>query len=191
MARAAYAALGGGRVVVKGVSSKVAHKSELGLVRIGLDSADAVEAAARDLTEAAARAGVALDGVMVARMARGLRELMVGAHLDPTFGAVLVVGDGGKYVEAMPDVATVLAPFTPARIERALRGLRIAPLLDGVRGDPPMDVAAFCRAAAAVGALVADRGAGVAGVDANPVIVGARGEGCTAVDAVVWRDVAL
>ncbi|MCA3181015.1 MAG: acetate--CoA ligase family protein [Burkholderiaceae bacterium] len=190
-ARAAYAALGGGRVVVKGVSSKVAHKSELGLVRIGLDSADAVEAAARDLTEAAARAGVALDGVMVARMARGLRELMVGAHLDPTFGAVLVVGDGGKYVEAMPDVATVLAPFTPARIERALRGLRIAPLLDGVRGDPPMDVAAFCRAAAAVGALVADRGAGVAGVDANPVIVGARGEGCTAVDAVVWRDVAL
>ncbi len=190
-ARAAHAALGGGRVVVKGVSSKVAHKSELGLVRVGIEDADAVEAAWREMAEAAARAGLVLDGVMVATMARGLRELMVGAHLDPVFGPVLVVGDGGRYVEAMPDVATVLAPFTPARIERALRRLRIAPLLDGVRGDPPMDVAAYCRAAAAVGALVADREAGVAAVDANPVIVGARGEGCVAVDAVVWRDVAL
>ncbi|HMS81740.1 MAG TPA: acetate--CoA ligase family protein, partial [Burkholderiaceae bacterium] len=100
-ARAAHAALGGGRVVVKGVSAKVAHKSELGIVKVGLDSADAVEAAAREVLDAAARAGVALDGVVVARMARGLRELMVGAHLDPTFGPVLVVGDGGKYVEAM------------------------------------------------------------------------------------------
>jgi len=190
-ARAAHAALGGGRVVVKGVSAKVAHKSELGIVKVGLDSADAVEAAAREVLDAAARAGVALDGVVVARMARGLRELMVGAHLDPTFGPVLVVGDGGKYVEAMPDVATVLAPFTPARIGRALRRLRIAPLLDGVRGEPPMDVDAFCRAAAAVGDLVADRDAGVASVDANPVIVGPRGEGCVAVDAVVWREVAL
>ncbi len=190
-ARDAHAALGGGRVVVKGVSAKVAHKSELGLVKVGPDSPDAVEAACREVAEAARRAGLVLDGVIVAAMAHGLRELMVGAHLDPVFGPVLVVGDGGRHVEAMPDVATVLAPFTPARVERALRRLRIAPLLDGVRGDPPMDVAAFCRAAAAVGALVADRGAGVAAVDANPVIVGARGEGCVAVDAAAWRDVAL
>ncbi len=190
-ARAAYAALGAGRVVVKGVSAKVAHKSELGLVRVGLDSADAVASAYGEVVGAARRAGLALDGVIVAAMARGARELMAGAHLDPAFGPVLVVGDGGKYVEAMPDVATVLAPFTPARIERALRRLRIAPLLDGVRGEPPMDVGAFCRAAAAVGELVADRHAGVSAVDANPLIVGARGKGCVAVDAVAWRDVAL
>ena len=182
---------GTGRVVVKGCSAHVAHKSELGIVRIGLDSADRVEAAYHDIVETAARAGATLDGVIVAQMVRGLRELMVGAHVDPTFGPVLVVGDGGKYVEVMPDVATVLAPFTPARIERALRRLRIAPLLDGVRGDPPMDVAAFCRAAAAVGALVTDRSTGVTAVDVNPVIVGARGEGCVAVDAAVWREIAL
>jgi acyl-CoA synthetase (NDP forming) len=190
-ARDAYAALGGARVVVKGVSAKVAHKTELGWVRLGLDSADAVEAAYREIAQAAQRAGLALDGVIVAAMARGLRELMAGAHLDPVFGPVLVVGDGGKYVEAMPDVATLLAPFTPQRIERALRRLRIAPLLEGVRGEPPMDVAAFCRAAGAIGALVADRGAGVSAVDANPIIVRARGEGCVAVDAVVWHEVAL
>jgi acetate---CoA ligase (ADP-forming) len=190
-ARTAYAALGGGRVVVKGCSSRIAHKSELGIVRVGIESADGVEAAYREVVAAAARAGETLDAVIVASMARGRRELMIGAHLDPTFGPVLVVGDGGKYVEAMPDAATVLAPFTPERIERALRRLRIAPLLDGVRGEPPMDVEAFCRAAAAVGTLIADPAAGVASLDVNPVIVGARGEGCVAVDALVFRAVAL
>ena len=190
-ARTAYAALGGGRVVVKGCSSRIAHKSELGIVRVGIESADGVEAAYREVVAAAARGGETLDGVIVASMARGRRELMIGAHLDPTFGPVLVVGDGGKYVEAMPDAATVLAPFTPERIERALRRLRIAPLLDGVRGEPPMDVEAFCRAAAAVGTLIADPAAGIASLDVNPVIVGARGEGCVAVDALVFRAVAL
>jgi acyl-CoA synthetase (NDP forming) len=190
-ARAAFDALGGVRVVVKGCSSTIAHKSELGIVRVGIDSADGTEAAYAEVVAAAARAGATLDCVIVARMARGQRELMVGAHLDPTFGPVLVVGDGGKYVEAMPDAGTVLAPFTPERIERALRRLRIAPLLEGVRGEPPMDVDAFCRAAAAVGALIADPAAGIASLDVNPVIVGARGEGCVAVDALVLRAVAL
>jgi acyl-CoA synthetase (NDP forming) len=188
-ARAAYESLGGGRVVVKGCSATIAHKSELGIVKVGIDSADGVEAAYREVVAAARRADATLESVIVATMARGLRELMVGAHLDPTFGPVLVVGDGGKYVEAMPDAATVLAPFTPERIERALRGLRIAPLLDGVRGEPPLDVAAFCRAAAAVGALIADPQAGIASLDVNPVIVGARGAGCLAVDALVLRAV--
>jgi acyl-CoA synthetase (NDP forming) len=187
-ARAAHAALGGARVVVKGCSSSIAHKSELGIVKLGIDSADGVEAAYREVVAAAARAGRTLDSVIVATMVRGQRELMVGAHLDPTFGPVLLVGDGGKYVEAMPDVATVLAPFTPERIERALRRLRIAPLLDGVRGEPPMDVAAFSRAAAAIGALIADPSAGIVSLDVNPMIVGARGEGCVAVDALVLRE---
>jgi acetate---CoA ligase (ADP-forming) len=190
-ARAAYAALGGARVVVKGCSSTIAHKSELGIVKLGIDSADGVEAAYREVVAAAAGADETLASVIVATMARGQRELMVGAHLDPTFGPVLVVGDGGKYVEAMPDVGTVLAPFTPERIERALRRLRIAPLLDGVRGEPPMDVEAFCRAAAAVGALIADPSAGIASLDVNPVIVGASGQGCVAVDALVLRTAAL
>lgn len=187
-ARAAFAALGGGPVVVKGCSSAVAHKSELGLVKVGVADADAVAAAFRDVQAAAGRAGVALDGVIVARLARGSRELMIGAHLDPVFGPVLLVGDGGKYVEAMPDAAVVLAPFTPARIERALRGLRIAPLLEGVRGEPAMDVEAFCGAAAAVGDLMRDGAAAIASLDVNPVIVGPRGSGCVAVDAVVFRD---
>ena len=186
-ARAAFARLGGGPVAVKGLSGEVAHKSDLGLVKIGVAAVDEVGDAVDDVVAAAVRAGVALDGVIVAAMVRGARELMIGAHLDPVFGPVLLVGDGGKYVEAMPDVAAILAPFTPARVEQALRRLRIAPLLDGVRGDPPLDVEAFCRAAVAAGGLVVDQASGIASLDINPVIVGARGQGCMAVDALVVR----
>jgi acetate---CoA ligase (ADP-forming) len=119
---------------------------------------------------------------------RGQRELMIGARLDPVFGPVVLVGDGGKYVEAMPDVQVLLAPFDAAQVERALRRLRFAPLLDGVRGEPALDVAAFCHSAVAVGALMCLDAAGISQLDINPVIVRARGEGCVAVDAVVYRE---
>ena len=183
----AFATLGGARVVVKGCTGEVSHKSDIGLVRLGLTDGNAVATAYREVVAAAGSAGVALDGVIVAEMVRGGRELMIGAHVDPVFGPVLLVGDGGKYVEAMPDAQVLLPPFDAAQIERALRRLRIAPLLDGVRGEPPLDVAAFCAATVAAGRLIADRAAGVTALDVNPVIVGASGEGCVAVDAVVFR----
>ena len=187
-ARAAYVALGGVPVVVKGCTTEASHKSELGLVRLGVSDADAIGAAYRDMQSAADAAGIALTGVLVAELVRGQRELMIGARLDPVFGPVVLVGDGGKYVEAMPDAQVLLPPFDAARVESALRRLRIAPLLDGVRGEAPLDVDAFCRAAVAVGSLMIDPAAGITQLDINPVIVRARGQGCVAVDAVVYRE---
>jgi acetate---CoA ligase (ADP-forming) len=101
------------------------------------------------------------------------------------FGPVVVVGDGGQYVEAMPDVQILLPPFTADDVMRALSRLRIAPLLEGVRGEAPLDVDAFCRVAITAGLLMASPHAGVASLDLNPVIAGARGEGCRVVDALV------
>jgi acyl-CoA synthetase (NDP forming) len=189
-ARAAFAALGGAAVVVKGCTADASHKSELGLVRVGVADSAGVAAAYREMTEAARTAGITLSGVIVAELVRGRRELMIGARLDAVLGPVVLVGDGGKYVEAMPDLQVLLPPFDAAHVERALRRLRIAPLLDGVRGEPGLDVAAFCRSAVAVGALMCDDAAGITQLDINPVIVGAPGEGCVAVDAVVYREVA-
>ena len=188
-ARAAFEALGGALAVVKGCTADASHKSELGLVRVGLGNASAVAAAYREMADAARAAGIKLSGVIVAEMVRGQRELMIGARLDPVFGPVLLVGDGGKYVEVMPDVQVLLPPFDATQVERALRRLRIAPLLDGVRGEPALDVAAFCRSAVAVGALMCLDAAGITQLDINPVIVRARGEGCVAVDAVIYREV--
>lgn len=186
---AAWVALGGGRVVVKGCTAQASHKSELGLVMLGLDSEAGVRGACIDILAAAVVAGLRLEGMLVAEMVRGQRELMIGARLDPVFGPVVLVGDGGKYVEAMPDAQVLLPPFDAARVEEALRRLRIAPLLEGVRGEPPLDVAAFCEVAVAVGALMADRSAGITQLDINPVIVRAAGLGCVAVDAVVYGPV--
>lgn len=188
LARAAWAEFGGGKVVVKGCTADASHKSELGLVQLGLDNALDVTGACIDITAAAAVAGVALGGMMVAQMVRGQRELMIGARRDPVFGPVVLVGDGGKYVEAMPDAQVLLPPFSAADVEQALRRLRIAPLLDGVRGEPALDVAAFCDAVVAVGALMTDDSAGITQLDINPVIVQARGQGCVAVDAVIYRE---
>ena len=176
----------GGPVAVKGCSADVAHKSELGLVRLGLNEADQVRAACTQIKQALTDHGARLDGAIVAKMARGRREMMIGARIDPVFGPVVLVGDGGKYVEAMPDVQLLLAPFTVAEVKAALGRLRIAPLLAGVRGEPALDVEAFCEAVLAVGRLMMNPQSSVVNLDLNPVLVGAKGEGCVALDAVAY-----
>lgn len=176
----------GGPVAVKGCSADVAHKSELGLVRLGLSDARSVRAAFGDMQASLKEHGARFDGAIVARMARGRRELMIGARVDPVFGPVVLVGDGGKYVEAMPDVQVLVAPFGAADVRAALAKLRIAPLLSGVRGEPALDVEAFVQAALAVGKLMADAASGIVNLDLNPVLLGAQGEGCVALDAVVY-----
>jgi hypothetical protein len=129
-----------------------------------------------------------IDGeVIVARMVRGRRELALGAKVDPMFGPVIMVGDGGRYVEAMPDLATLVTPFTAQEVIDALGGLRIAPLLAGVRGEPPLDVAAIATATVALGRFIASAQDAVRSVDVNPLVVGAHGEGAWVVDALVER----
>jgi acyl-CoA synthetase (NDP forming) len=181
---AALAALGG-QVAVKGCSADLAHKSEHDLVRLGLTDPEAVRAAFRDCARILRAGGFRFDGVLVAAMVGGRREMLVGAHRDPIFGPVVLVGDGGTYVEAMPDTALLLPPFDAADVRAALARLRIAPVLAGVRGEAPMDVDAYAMAAVAVGRLMLDDPA-VASLDLNPVLIGSQGEGCTAVDAAVF-----
>lgn len=175
-------------LVVKACSPEVPHKSEWGLVKLNVTDAEAIPTLYDDYDKTLRIAGARFQGVIVARMVKGIRELMIGAHVDPVFGPVVVIGDGGKYVEAMPDVQLLLPPFNSADVLRALGRLRIAPLLEGVRGDPPMDVEAFCKAAVTVGAMVSVPEARIASLDLNPVIVCARGEGCHVVDALVVRE---
>lgn len=176
----------GGPVAVKGCSADLPHKSEHGLVRLGLDNEDAVRQAFRDMEHAIAKAGASFDGVIVARMVRGTRELMIGAHRDPIFGPVVVLGDGGKYVEAMPDVRLLLPPFTADDAQAALRALRCWPVLAGTRGEAAADVAAVAQAAVAVGELVRKPNPRILSLDINPLIVG--NEGYAIVDAVVVRE---
>jgi len=176
----------GAPVAVKACSEHLPHKSEHGLVHLGCRSPEAVREAYDACMSGLRRLGV--DGeVIVAKMVHGRREFVLGAKVDAVFGPVVMVGDGGKYVEALPDVATLLPPFTDNEVVDALGRLRIAPLLAGVRGEPPLDVAAVAQAAVALGRLISSAQDAIQSVDVNPLIVGARGEGAWVVDALVER----
>ena len=87
---------------------------------------------------------------------------------------MVVVGDGGKYVEAMPDARVLLPPFDEEDVARALGTAAHRAAAHGVRGEPPLDVAAFCEAAVAVGSLMGC-GARLINLDLNPVIVAREG----------------
>ena len=158
----------GGPVVLKGCSRDVPHKSEAGLV--ALDVADPI-AEFRRLRNRLGELGAWFGGVIVARrMPRG-RELALGARLDPQFGPVVMVGDGGIYLEALKDFRLLLPPFDESDVLARLDALRIAPLLRGVRGEPPSDVRAFARMAVRLGEAMLQWEGRVVSIDVNPVAV--------------------
>jgi acyl-CoA synthetase (NDP forming) len=177
----------GGPVVVKGCSADIAHKSELGLVKLGVRTREEAGDIWAQMEEIIRKHGARFDGVIIAAMAGGRREIMIGAHRDPVFGPVVAVGDGGKYVEIFRDTTLLLPPFSLDDAREALGKLRIAPLFAGVRGELPMDVDALCDAVVGVGELMLDPAAKVMSLDLNPVLLDSAGKGCVVVDAVVFQ----
>jgi acyl-CoA synthetase (NDP forming) len=183
---AAFEAIGG-PVVVKGCSADIAHKSELGLVKLGVRTREEAGEVWAQMEGIIRKHGARFDGVIVAAQAGGRREIMIGAHRDPVFGPVVAVGDGGKYVEIFRDTTLLLPPFSRDDVKEVLGSLRIAPLFSGVRGEPPMDVDALSDAVVKIGELMLDPAAKVMSLDLNPVLLDSAGKGCVVVDAVVFR----
>jgi acetate---CoA ligase (ADP-forming) subunit beta len=169
-------------VVAKLCGDGIAHKTERGLVRLGLADAAAVEAAATELL-AAARPEDGDVGVLVAPMVRGARELIAGLHRDPQFGLTVMLGLGGILAEAVGRVAFRMVPLERVDAEELLDDLALPALLGPVRGEAPVDraaVADLVLALAAFGEAEAD----VASVDLNPVLITEEGRP-VAVDALV------
>ncbi len=158
-----------GPVVVKLTGPQVAHKTERGLVRLGLRSAAEAETAATELL-AAARPDDGPVQLVVAPMAIGTRELLAGAHRDPQFGPCVLIGVGGVLAEAVADVAVRLAPLEPLDAHEMLDDLRSAAILGPVRGEPPVDRDRLVGVLLALSALLVDR-PDVRSVDVNPLVV--------------------
>jgi acyl-CoA synthetase (NDP forming) len=177
----------GSYVAIKACSPDLPHKSDLGLVMLGIASAAAAAEAFTELTARMAAARARNDGVIVAPMAAARREMALGARIDPVFGPVVMVSDGGRYVEALPDVALLLPPFGADSARAAWRSLRMAPLFDGVRGEPALDLDALCDATVRLGQIIAGASDRIASIDANPIMVRAAGHGVVIVDALVER----
>ena len=163
------AAVVGFPVVVKLCGDAIAHKTERGLVRLGLADPAAVEAAARELL-AAARPDDGPVELLVAPMVRGSRELIAGLARDPQFGPCVMFGVGGVLAEAIGDVAFRLVPLGELDTDELLDDLATQKLLGPFRGEPAIDRAAVAATLVGLSRLARDR-PDVASVDLNPLIV--------------------
>ena len=165
-------------VVLKIVSPQWLHKSDQGGVRVGIGDEKTLREAFEELQalfESRTPDGL-LQGFLVQKQVEGV-EILVGIKRDPQFGPVLAAGMGGVYTEVLRDVARRLLPVGFEDALEMLESLRMAPLLKGVRGRQPVDLAALARLMEALSRLAADHPR-LAEMDLNPVLAGPRGCWC-------------
>ena len=174
-------------VVMKAESPDIPHKTEAGVIRLGVADADAARAAFDEIMAAADRVEPKprVNGVVVQNMAPAGTEMMIGARRDPQFGPLIMVGLGGVWVEVMRDTAYSLAPVGRVEAREMIESLKSYKLLTGFRGAPPADIDGLVDAVCRVSELAADMREDIAEIDVNPILVGRTG--CMAVDALVVR----
>jgi acetyltransferase len=171
-------------VVMKISSPDILHKSDIGGVKVGIADATAARDA-YELIEYRARKysrDATIWGVLVQEQLPKGREVLVGVTRDPQFGALIAFGLGGIYVEVLQDVTFRLAPVSRQEAAEQVRAIRTYPLLQGVRGEPPADIAAAEEVILRVSQLVMDFPE-IVEMDINPLVVNNRGAGAVVLDA--------
>jgi acetate---CoA ligase (ADP-forming) len=173
-------------VAVKAQAAALSHKTEAGGVILNIKDDAGLRAAWDTLQANVSRAqpGLKLDGALVEAMAEKGLELMVGAKRDPAWGPVLLMGLGGIWVEALGDVRLVSATATRATILEELQKLRTAKLLNGFRGQPPVDLEAVAQTVMQIGRLMLTEPS-IVEVDINPLVALPKGKGVLALDALI------
>jgi acyl-CoA synthetase (NDP forming) len=173
-------------VALKVESPDILHKTETGIIRLGIADPAALRVAYDEIMTAASRQKSArINGVLVQKMAGKGVELVIGARVDPQFGPLVVVGSGGVLVELLRDSVVELAPVGPEAAHAMLRRLKGFTLLAGFRGSPPADLDGIADAICRVSELIADHRERIAEIDVNPLIC--RPDGAVAVDALIVR----
>ena len=174
-------------VVLKVLSADVAHKSDVGGVRLGIADRAGAEAAFGEVVAAvrAARPDAAIDGCLVAPMAAGGVETILGVQRDPVFGPIVMFGLGGIFVEALKDVTFRAAPFDEAEAQAMIESVAAYPLLTGLRGQPPADLGALAASLSRLSCFAAANADAIESLDVNPFLVRPEGQGALALDAVL------
>ncbi|KAA2214048.1 acetate--CoA ligase family protein [Teichococcus oryzae] len=172
-------------VVLKVESPALPHKTEAGVIRLGLGDAGAVRAAFTEVMDNARRAApdAPINGVLVQPMVPAGIEIVVGARRDPLFGPTVLVGLGGVLVELLRDSAVALAPVGAGEARAMLGRLKGARLLSGFRNLPAADLDTLAGIVQRVSELAADHAGRIAEIDVNPVIC--AGTRQIAVDALI------
>jgi acyl-CoA synthetase (NDP forming) len=173
--------------VLKVESPDLPHKTEAGVIRLNLKTAEEVRQAYDAVMANAAKVSPPprINGVLVQPMVPQGVEIMVGARVDPLFGPLIVVGLGGIFVELMKDSAVGLAPVTRTEALAMLSKLKGQALLDGFRGMAPVDREALAEVICRVAQFISDHRDTVAEIDVNPLIC--AGSRILAVDALIVK----
>jgi acetyl coenzyme A synthetase (ADP forming)-like protein len=174
-------------VALKIVSKDILHKTEVGGVLVGLDSAEAVRTGYEQIlaNARAYKADAEIQGVQVQQMLGGGQEVIIGTVTDPSFGKLVAFGLGGVFVEVMKDVTFRLAPTTAQEAESMLDSIKAAQMLKGVRGSEAVDRAALADVIKRVSDLVGENPE-ISEMDLNPVFADPRG--ATAADVRILLD---
>jgi acetyl coenzyme A synthetase (ADP forming)-like protein len=171
-------------VVLKIVSPDIAHKVDVGGVKLGIHSDAELRDSYRQMLADVQRAkpSARILGVFVQEFIKGGKETILGLKRDPLFGPLLMFGLGGIYVEALRDVTFRIAPIRELGVHRMIRQIRGFKILEGFRGEPPSDIDAIAECLARLSQL-ATQLEEIVELDINPLVVFERGRGARVVDA--------
>lgn len=178
----------GDSVVVKVLSRHIAHKSDVGGVKVSVP-ADRVAETCSEMQEAILGHGLGVEGFLVQEMVRGGLEVILGLHQDPQLGPAILLGMGGVAAELFDDVSIRLLPIARSDAEQMVAELKTAKLLQGYRGAPPRDLEALIDAIMAFARLAEHFGARLLEAEINPLFVMPAGQGVYAADGLaILRD---
>ncbi len=175
-------------VVMKVMSPQIMHKTEAGVIAVGVKDAGDVRGRYRALLDNARHFApdAQIDGILVQEMAeKPVAEVILGVTRDPQFGPAVVYGTGGIWVEVLKDSALALPPLSRQEALRMIQSTKGYRLLAGFRGMPRADVEALADTLVKLGRLAAEGADKVAGLDINPLLVYPEGRGVLAVDALI------
>ena len=164
-------------VSLKISEAELAHKSELGAVRLNIQDSEMLEQACHDLFKIG-------SSLLIEKMIKdSVCELIIGVDYDPTFGKYIIIGGGGIFVEILKDSALMLLPVTREDVLVAISKLKVYPLLEGYRGNSKGDIESVVDSVISIIALVREND--VLELDINPLIVLKEKEGVVAADALI------
>ena len=165
-------------VVMKGCSHQLTHKTEMGMVKLGINNDDEVKIAFDEMVGNS----MELDGILIQEMVKGDREFVIGLMRDPQFGPCVMFGLGGIFTEVLKDVSFRIAPISDFDAEEMIEEIKTKKLLDEFRGSPAVDRSLLVKALVGIGDLGVEN-EDIAEIDINPLII--AGNKPVAVDALV------
>ena len=172
-------------IVMKIVSPDILHKSDAGGVKVGIKSEEGVRETYQQILKNAKnyKSDADIHGIVVQEMAPSGTEIICGSVNDPTFGATVMFGLGGIFVEVLKDVTFRVGAISEKEAMNMLDEIRSAPILEGARGEAPRDKKALAEVLAKYAFMITDLADEIQESDANPVMVYEEGEGVIVVDA--------